>query len=562
MAYTEFYCDPVNGNNLNAGSTSGSAAYTGVGDSDGTSVFTPSDGSTPASSVNVGDFASVYVTSGATVAVFVGRVTNVAAGVNGAITVSTSAKSGTFPANSSGAHTITCKVGGAWLGPNGSTTFPFSFITSAPTNVSGNIVRVNFLNTIPYAVTAQVSINSGSSTSSLVFQGYSSSPGDLGRACIAGPQTGASFNMVSINGNGMLFADFNLSFNGSTGSSSGMFVAGTGTTALRVSVYGMRGHGINITNGGTAIACETYHCNTSNTANIAGLTISASGGVAINCISHDNTGSNNNGFFLSSGDGTLINCISFANQVGLLIGTTTSVQHKVLGCSFVSNVSHGATAPTAQTPVVLEDCIFVSNGTGGSGYGINVGSTNEAILIDCAFYNNHDGTTNGAGVNAIGTITLTGSPFNDSANGDFSLNNTASAGASCRGAGLGTFLLAASGSGSVNGATNASPIVISTTAAHGLTSGAVVTIASVGGNTNANGTWTISVVDSTHFSLLTSSGNSAYTSGGTWAVASAYSKSTTAYPDVGAVQHQDAGGGGGGGSILRSSIIQGMGVLQ
>lgn len=67
---------------------------------------------------------------------------------------------------------------------------------------------------------------------------------------------------------------------------------------------------------------------------------------------------------------------------------------------------------------------------------------------------------------------------------------------------------------SVTGATNASPIVI-TTAAHGLSTGDVVTIASVGGNTAANGTFRITVVSSTTFQLDGSTGNGSYTSGGT-----------------------------------------------
>lgn len=66
----------------------------------------------------------------------------------------------------------------------------------------------------------------------------------------------------------------------------------------------------------------------------------------------------------------------------------------------------------------------------------------------------------------------------------------------------------------VTGATNASPIVI-TTAAHGLATGDVVTIASVGGNTAANGTFRVTVVSSTTFQLDGSTGNGSYTSGGT-----------------------------------------------
>lgn len=73
-------------------------------------------------------------------------------------------------------------------------------------------------------------------------------------------------------------------------------------------------------------------------------------------------------------------------------------------------------------------------------------------------------------------------------------------------------------------ATNASPIVVQTSAAHNFQDGDVVANHGVGGNTNANngtgsgplaGGWQIEVVDSTHFKLIGSSGNAAYTSGGT-----------------------------------------------
>lgn len=69
--------------------------------------------------------------------------------------------------------------------------------------------------------------------------------------------------------------------------------------------------------------------------------------------------------------------------------------------------------------------------------------------------------------------------------------------------------------GTVTGATNATPIVI-TTSNHGLNTGDSITVASVGGNTNANGTWVVTRVSSSTFSLDGSAGNSAYTSGGTW----------------------------------------------
>lgn len=68
----------------------------------------------------------------------------------------------------------------------------------------------------------------------------------------------------------------------------------------------------------------------------------------------------------------------------------------------------------------------------------------------------------------------------------------------------------------ISAATNATPIEITVTFAHYLTTGDEVYIADVGGNTAANGTmWAVTVVNSTKFTLDTSVGNGAYTSGGT-----------------------------------------------
>lgn len=68
----------------------------------------------------------------------------------------------------------------------------------------------------------------------------------------------------------------------------------------------------------------------------------------------------------------------------------------------------------------------------------------------------------------------------------------------------------------VSGATNATPIVL-TTAAHGIPVGEVdvVTVAGVGGNTAANGTWVVQALSTTTVRLRGSVGNGAYTSGGT-----------------------------------------------
>jgi len=70
-------------------------------------------------------------------------------------------------------------------------------------------------------------------------------------------------------------------------------------------------------------------------------------------------------------------------------------------------------------------------------------------------------------------------------------------------------------SSTITNATNATPIVV-TSSSHGLATGDRIVVVDVGGNTNANGEWIVTVVDANSFSLDGSSGNSGYTSGGTF----------------------------------------------
>lgn len=80
-------------------------------------------------------------------------------------------------------------------------------------------------------------------------------------------------------------------------------------------------------------------------------------------------------------------------------------------------------------------------------------------------------------------------------------------------------------SGVITGAANANPIVI-TSAAHGLATGNIVTITGVLGNTNANGTFSVTVLTADTFSIAVA-GNSGYISGGAWNVTGLYKVSLT-----------------------------------
>jgi hypothetical protein len=67
----------------------------------------------------------------------------------------------------------------------------------------------------------------------------------------------------------------------------------------------------------------------------------------------------------------------------------------------------------------------------------------------------------------------------------------------------------------VTGATNTSPIQITVTPTESLSTGQTVVISGVTGNTAANGTFVITVVDNTHFTLNGTTGNGTYAGGGT-----------------------------------------------
>src|SRR5574343_166279 len=72
-----------------------------------------------------------------------------------------------------------------------------------------------------------------------------------------------------------------------------------------------------------------------------------------------------------------------------------------------------------------------------------------------------------------------------------------------------------SGTVSISGATNATPIVITTGSAHGLSDGDLIVITGVTGNTAANGAWIVTSASGSTATLVGSAGNGAYVSGGT-----------------------------------------------
>lgn len=428
MAYTEFCCR-ASGSNLNGGALSTNAepsttaAYTSTnGDWDNAAAnkFTPTDGSTPASSITVGDFASVYI-DGASTGVFIGRVTAVAAGVNGAITVSNTIKAGTKPTAS--ATTRSIKVGGAWLGPNGTDLFPFSLgALDGLVNAASNITRINMKNDATYSVTAAISFNANGGA---FVQGYTTAFDDKGRAIIDGGTSGASYVVFSAS-NVASVVDLIIQNNGSTGSANGFqFGDAQGRAkALRCVVHDVCGSGLFGTSVAvTAVECEAYLCNKNNTANKAGF---QDIGTAIRCISHDNAGNQSMGFYCTQLPVTLVNCIADTNGLYGFYGLNISA-FALVNCDAYANGSDGIRVSSGTLRASIENCNLIQNG----GWGINSASATASLSIrNCGFgagtAANTSGTINtGTGTyDTIGSVTYGSNltPWVDPANGDFRIN--------------------------------------------------------------------------------------------------------------------------------------------
>jgi hypothetical protein len=373
------------------------------------------------------------------VAVFIARVTAVGAGVDGTITVSTTAKTGTAPTVNSGARSI--KVGGAWQGPNAASGFPFSFVTLALTNTTPDRPRFNFKNDAEYTVSAAVNqVNSGP----MRFQGYTTTPGDGGRAVLTGNGVASSIVTLTLSGTLIDFCDFIVRSNGTSGAAATLTMAGNQQLISRVTVNKSRGHGFSTTGVGITLSeCEAFDCGNGNTANGAGFDLSGTQVNAVRCISHDNTNANIAGFH-SSCVNSMMNCIADSNGTNGLSLRVGAAQAFVLNCDFYNNGGSGimmfGTINSTVQSVYIENCNFIKNAR--YGFECETAISNRVGVIRfCGF-------GSGTAANTLGT-TLTSSirsggidvqdttfityasnlnPWVDPANGDFRINLAAAYG--------------------------------------------------------------------------------------------------------------------------------------
>lgn len=278
--------------------------------------------------------------------------------------------------------------------------------------------------------------STGTATSPVRWEGYSTTPGDNGRATIEAGNTRVS--CVRVNNCNYNFV-INFILQGPTSeaihyndqSTNAFFIncrilKGTGTSPASVSSAGFADFNP------TFIGCE-----------ISGFTGAGTGtGAKINpdriefCAIHDNTGNGIevNGFRQL---GPVENNLIYSNGgKGINIAGSATVE------SFYNNTIYNNTSDGiyvdggSDGQVSISNNVIVSNG----GYGINIANAPSGTTVVFAdknfFYSNTSGEINNTArlVQYMANVTLTGSPFTAAGSGDFSLNNTAGAGASVRSA--------------------------------------------------------------------------------------------------------------------------------
>lgn len=417
MAFVDFYMQTT-GDNLNSGSTNADAAsYTSTGGNfDGTSVFTPTDGSTPASSISVGDYVSLYNT-GDTFPRCIAKVTAVGGGVNGTVTIDTTIKYGTVPTVNSGSRNI--KMGGAWASLAATATNGFLNTGTCPQPTIFNIKKGTYANT-----TTNRTINmTGTATSPYWVRGYDTTPGDCDTDLTKERPVISFTTGVFTPSTNSIWSSLNIT---SAASAATVTTGNITFNAFRCQFLntGTSTSSIGITANGAGVVIQDCYISTASTSNLA--MNHGSNGKVIRCTMRAAGG----GAFSSNGTPTLIDCnLSSVSNVGINL-PTNGASFFVSGCTIRGCGSHGiAVGGAAATPAAgsaIVDCVITNNGGSGIRYN-NATATNNVFRSGNTFYGNSSGEETWVGDHPnLYKITEPSDPLPNAGSGDFALTSGAS----------------------------------------------------------------------------------------------------------------------------------------
>lgn len=421
MAFTEFYSisGGTGASNLNAGSGTGAAdvGATTVTVS-GTNVAASSG--TPFSGCSAGEWVSVYTVATDSVAQAIGRITAVN---NAGADVDVAAWVGGTPSGID-----TARVGGAWEAPAAGEGFPMDFMTNAMKDSSGNMPRLN--------MKGAASISTGitiSNTGPMAFEGYGSTAGDRAARAVIDAGDNA-ITILTVSGTHNIISGLQIQNNDASGTGYGVALSGEKSIIENCLIQNTGGNGLHLTGNYVAVKeCEFSAC-CKNTGNYGSLYVSSFGVFIQRCYFHDSTAA---AHIYTAGATTRIeNCVF---DTCTYDGLTALGGVSVVNCDFYACRDGIRMDNSSAYGMNIENCNFIHN----TGYGINgTGSGARFGYINSCRYGagtmaNTSGNTNGLkNIVEIGCASYAddASPWNDAANGDFTLTLAAA-----RGTGRGTF---------------------------------------------------------------------------------------------------------------------------
>jgi len=254
-------------------------------------------------------------------------------------------------------------------------------------NSAGDQVRLNVKNDQTYTLTVALPF---ASLGTAVMQGYTTNPGDLGRAIFTSNLVSATQFTVAANTN-VQFLD--LIFD-STGASSTQLLFSNSSNLhvvfIRCVFRGSRSSGLVNQASAlmTAIECEAYDCNKGNVATAAGFQTSGTNGslFCYNCYSHDHAaGTNAHGYSSAAASSLiLVNCIA-DTCAGSGVNLSSTGNLTSIGSNYYNNSVDGIKIAMsgAATWCTLINNNFLKN----TGAGVNCTTTGQGGIL----YNNGRG---------------------------------------------------------------------------------------------------------------------------------------------------------------------------
>lgn len=264
-----------------------------------------------------------------------------------------------------------------------------------------------------------------------VWRGYNTVRGDLTTRPVISAGSITGITMMAASASRTAFMNIELDANNGA-SNIGVDMGGlnNGVAYMKVS----NAKGISYNNGSFHFMCEAVNCQGTNSFFSGNVTAAF-----ISCVARDTSTTTHNGFFASGGSGaTYIQCVASGLTGTSAVGfvSSTSGYPTLSGC-VAYNIGHDGFNISPTVGGLIENCIAYSCGR--YGFTSSNGSEFFYFLQNCAGGNNTTANIDPSSFTASVTfsfVALTGNPFTNAGSNDFSLNNTAGAGAALRGTGF------------------------------------------------------------------------------------------------------------------------------